>query len=84
MNSGLTGQYHVKPTAAAFREAGDLFPREKDYYELRRHALKLRFWPNSQMAESGTISDLDWEYIRSMPGSRVGELRIHSANRESR
>jgi hypothetical protein len=43
--------------------------------ELRRHALKLRFWPNLP-DEDGQVVDLNWSWIKSMPGSHVGELRI--------
>jgi len=76
MGAGLTGVYHVKPTGAAIHEARDLFPRFGDYQLARCHALKLRFWPICYDDESGQVVDLDWEWIKSMPGCKVGELRI--------
>lgn len=76
MSGGLTGHYHVIPTSAAIHEAEDLFPRFGDYQQARSHALKLRFWPVSDPNESDQVVDLDWEWIKSMPGAKVGELRI--------
>ena len=47
----------------------------------RRHRaelLKLRFWPGCDSSDSGgQLLDLDWSWIRSLPGHRIGELRIH-------
>ncbi|MCC7423636.1 MAG: hypothetical protein IT428_25495 [Planctomycetaceae bacterium] len=76
MSGGLEGAYHVKPVAAAIRDAQDLFPKYGDYQEARRHALKLRFWPSGMSEERGTVVDLDWEWIKAMIGEKVGELRI--------
>ena len=46
--------------------------------ELRRHALKLRFWPGCRTEDTdGQVLDLDWCWIRSLPRMRIGELRIH-------
>ncbi|HEY7335265.1 MAG TPA: hypothetical protein VH639_10295 [Bryobacteraceae bacterium] len=42
--------------------------------EIRRQALKLRYWPGG---DGGQVVDLDWSWIRTLPGLRVGELRIH-------
>src|SRR5438046_686312 len=54
-----------------------LFPRARDYFELRRHALKLRFWPATQATDpSGRVVVLDWSFIRAPPGLDLGELRI--------
>lgn len=45
--------------------------------ELRRQTLKLRFWPdNHPEDERGQVVDLNWEWIRSMPSLKTGELRI--------
>jgi hypothetical protein len=77
MGSGLAGHYHIKPTPAAIRDAMDLFPKYGDYQEARRHALKLRFWPTGEDRDSGQIEDMDWCWIRSLRGNKVGELRIH-------
>jgi hypothetical protein len=76
MSGGLTGHYHVIPTSAAIHEAEDLFPRFGDYQQARSHALKLRFGPASDPNESGQVVDVGREWIKSMPGAKVDELRI--------
>lgn len=75
MERGLFGNYYVKPTFSAIRDAERLFPRYGDYQEARRHALKLAYWPGG-VAESGQVMDLDWESIKGMPAPRANELRI--------
>ncbi len=74
----LTGKYLVRVGRWAFREAHKWLPRTRDRAELRRHALKLRFWPGGASTESGgQVLDLDWSWIEALPGDRIGELRIH-------
>jgi hypothetical protein len=43
--------------------------------DLRRHALKLRFW-GQRHGPTATVLDLEYESIKSMQGSGVYELRI--------
>lgn len=77
MSTNLTGGFRVCAMRPARDEAQRLCPRIADRMEIRRHALKLRFWPeNHPTDDSGRILDLDWEWIRALPGQRVGELRI--------
>ena len=76
MSARLIGNYYVKPTFAAIRDAFALFPRFGDYQEARRHALKLAFWPGGSRGQSGKVMDLDWEWIKGLGNLRVGELRI--------
>jgi hypothetical protein len=71
----LFGHFHVTPTFSAMREAQKLFPRYGDYQELRKHALKLAFWPRGG-TPSGQVCDLDWEEIDGMAPPRACELRI--------
>jgi hypothetical protein len=40
----------------------------RDYQRIRRHALKLAFWPDH--------ADLNWDWVVSLKSKRVGELRI--------
>lgn len=78
--NGLSGSYRVRVFGAALREARKTWPRVKDRMRVRRHALKLRYWPEvSPRDEQGTLLDLDWCWIRALKGSRVGELRVHDA-----
>jgi hypothetical protein len=45
--------------------------------ELRRHALKLRFWPQVHpVDQSGQVLDVDWESIKSCQGKNIYELRV--------
>jgi hypothetical protein len=74
----LTGLRLVRALRPAFQDARHWLPRSKDRAELRRHALKLRFWPGGNLAgqDGGEVMDLDGSWIRSLRGKRVGELRI--------
>ena len=72
----LFGDYHVTPTHTALKEAQDLFPKYGDYQELRRHALKLAFWPKGPIGSGGMVIDLDWEVIKGMSDPKACELRI--------
>jgi len=63
--SKLFGQFQVKPTSSAFADARSLFPRVRDYQELRRQALKLALWPSGETV-SGQVCDLDWDIISGM------------------
>ena len=66
----LFGDYYVKPTASACASAWRLCnQRMGEYQKLRSHALKLAFWPNH--------ADLDWDWIKTLEGKRVGELRVN-------
>lgn len=67
--SELFGSYYVKPTAGACVRAWGICKQSvRDYQRIRSHALKLAFWPKD--------ADLDWSWIKSLEGKRVGELRI--------
>ena len=78
MDENLTGNYLVRALRPAFQEAHRCLPRMKDRAELRRHALRLRFWPEQHPEDdAGQVLDLDWSWLKSMPGKKVGELRIH-------
>jgi hypothetical protein len=74
----LTGSYHVRALRPAFHDAHKWLPKSKDRAELRRHSLKLRFWPEkSPKDERGQLLDLDWSWIKALGGYRIGELRVH-------
>jgi hypothetical protein len=78
MADSLTGDFLVRVLRPAFDDVRGLFRRTRDNIELRRHALKLRYWPRSTEDQaSGEVIDLDWSWIRSLPNKKVGELRIH-------
>lgn len=73
----LTGRYHVRVTDTVLNEGRKQFPRIRDFMRIRRHALKLRFWPDAPPGGSGAVLDLDWEWVKGLSSNDVGELRIH-------
>jgi hypothetical protein len=74
----LTGNYFVRATDLALAEVYGMFHRISDVAEIRRHALKLRYWPSPRTEEpSGQVVDLDWSMIRALSGLDIGELRVH-------
>jgi hypothetical protein len=70
----LVGYYRVRGTSPAFKTARRLFPRTKDRMILRRHSLKLAWWPRG--GDGSVVADLDWEWVKALPGKKIGELRI--------
>lgn len=73
----LSGNWRVRIFRPAFDEVRKLCGGTKSCIELRRHVLKLRYWPgNLPVDESGTLIDLNWSWIKSLPGLQTGELRI--------
>jgi hypothetical protein len=73
----MTGSHWVRALRPAMDDAKKWLPRTRDRAELRRHALKLRFWPErNPLEENGTVLDVDWSWIKSLKGLTVGELRI--------
>lgn len=80
MEPALTGSYWVRVVLPAVYDAQRLLPRTRDRMILRRHALKLRYWPTPRPTdERGQVLDLDWCWVRALPGAKVGELRIDDA-----
>lgn len=73
----LSGTHHVRALRSALQKAKGTWPTVGDRMEVRRQALKLRFWGERHNNGSGTgLLDLTYESIKSMPGSGVYELRL--------
>lgn len=72
----LVGNFRVRALPAAFTAARRRLPRSADMAELRRHALKLAYWPKAKPTAASKVIDLDWSWIQSLKGQQVGELRI--------
>ena len=69
VEDALFGSYYVKPTASALSQAWTLCQKSSRAYNiLRRHTLKLAFWPDG--------SDANWDWIKTMEQQKIGELRI--------
>lgn len=78
MSDNLTGSHWVRVLLPAVHDAQRLWPRTSDRMIVRRHALKLRYWPAIHPTDDhGQVLDLDWSWIQALKGSNVGELRIH-------
>lgn len=71
----LTGRWRVRIFRPAFCEVRSLCKRVGDQMEIRRQALKLKWWPSGEQ-ENGQVVDLNWEFLKTAPGEHVGELRI--------
>lgn len=73
----LTGNYFVRAIRPAFHDAHSLFKSARERAVLRRHSLKLRFWPERHpVDDNGTLMDLNWSWIQACKPNRIGELRI--------
>jgi len=67
--NGLFGDYYVVPTSGALAQAWALCQKSaRSYHILRRHTLKLAFWPDG--------SDANWDWIKTLEQQKIGELRI--------
>src|SRR5438132_1103014 len=78
LGAALTGTKRVRVFRPAFNDVDRLCKRTTDKIEIRRHALKLRYWPGRVSSDDGgQLIDLDWSWIKALPGMKVGELRIH-------
>ena len=71
----LEGTHHVRALRSALQKAKRTWPKVGDRMEVRRQALKLRFWGSRHESEPGLL-DLSYESIKSMPGTGVYELRL--------
>jgi len=47
-----------------------------DRFDIRRYALKLRWWDERHLHLSGMIFDHSYESIKSLPGSGIYEMRV--------
>lgn len=66
--SAIAGSCFVRRTPRASKDCNKLFPLIRDRMILRRHVLKLAYWPESL--------DLEWEWIKAVRELQIGELRI--------
>src|SRR5438093_1519898 len=72
--TGLFGNYYVSPTATAVKRAWKLCGRSaREHALLRRHGLKLAYWPGGPNSE---CADLDWDWITGLEDKQIGELRV--------
>jgi hypothetical protein len=72
----LTGSTFVRFTRHGLHSLGHWWPRIGDAFEVRRQALKLRFWDQRHLHPPGCLMDLTYEAIKALPGLGVYELRL--------
>ena len=73
----LSGTHHVRALRSALQKAKRTWTVVGDRMEVRRQALKLRFWGERHTIGSDLgLLDLSYESIKSMQGSGVYELRL--------
>lgn len=74
----LNGTHHVRALKSALQAAKDYWPKTQHRMEVRRHALKLRYWGDRHLA-TGSVLDLNYEAIKALAGSGIYELRVDDA-----
>jgi hypothetical protein len=73
----LSGTHLVRALRSALQKAKHTWPKVGDRMEVRRQALKLRFWGmRHEGEESAGLLDLTYEKIKARPGSGLYELRL--------
>lgn len=72
----ITGVNFVRVSRHGLQSARKLWPATGDRFEVRRQALKLRFWDERHQHPPGVLVDLSYEKIKALAGLGVYELRI--------
>jgi hypothetical protein len=74
----LTGTHLVRALRSALQGGKMYWPKCRDRMEVRRDALKLRFWGlRSETDEQGRmVMDVSYESIKSLQGMGIYELRL--------
>ena len=72
----VTGCNFVRFSRSGLQAIRKSWPRTRDRFELRRQALKLRFWDQRQSHGLGLLFDLSYERIKGVADRDIYELRI--------
>jgi hypothetical protein len=72
----LTGCNFVRFTRHGLQSIRHHWKRTGDKFEVRRQALKLRFWDERHLHPTGMLFDHTYESIKSLAGLGVYELRL--------
>jgi hypothetical protein len=72
----ITGVNFVRVTRHDLQLARKLWPVTGDRFEIRRQALKLRFWDERHLHHPGMLGDLSYESIKALSGLGIYELRL--------
>jgi hypothetical protein len=72
----LTGTNFVRFTRHGLQAIRGYWAKIGDRFEVRRQALKLRFWDERHLHPPGMLFDHTYEGIKSLPGLGIYELRL--------
>lgn len=72
----LTGVNFVRFTRHGLQAIRHYWTDIGDRFEVRRQALKLRWWDERHLHPMGTLFDMTYEGIKSLPGLGIFELRL--------
>jgi hypothetical protein len=72
----VTGVNFVRFTRHGLQAIRAYWSKIGDRFEVRRQALKLRFWDERHLHPPGMLFDHSYESIKSLPGLGVYELRL--------
>jgi hypothetical protein len=72
----ITGVNFVRCTRHGLQVARRIWPNTGDRFEVRRQALKLRFWDERHLHPPGKLFDHTYEAIKALSGLGIYELRL--------
>lgn len=72
----LTGSNFVRFTRHGLQSARSIWDRTGDRFEVRRQALKLRFWDERHRHPPGMLCDHTYESIKALSGLGLYEFRL--------
>lgn len=72
----VTGTNFVRFTRHGLQAIRAYWAKIGDRFEVRRQALKLRFWDERHLHPPGMLFDHTYESIKSLPGLGIYELRL--------
>lgn len=72
----ITGVNFVRCTRHGLQVARRTWPKTADRFEVRRQALKLRFWDERHLHPTGMLFDHTYESIKALSGLGIYELRL--------
>src|SRR4051812_28942249 len=70
----ITGVNFVRCTRHGLQAARRLWPKTGDRFEVRRQALKLRFWDERHLHPPGKLFDHTFESVKALSGFGIYEL----------
>lgn len=72
----VTGSNFVRFTRHGLQSIRKPWPKLSDRFEVRRQALKLRWWDERHLDTSGLLVDLSYEKIKALSSESIYELRL--------